>query len=57
MEIREDSWLCSKGKGVWVVELVLIPTWKLTRASYLGVAQIDVPKWHLGKWSQRLKPA
>ena len=25
--------------------------------SHLAVAQINVPKWHLGKWNQRLEPA
>ena len=24
---------------------------------HMAVAQINVPKWHLGKWNQRLKPA
>ena len=32
---------------------------KICRRAYhdLAVAQKHVPKWHLGKWNQRLKPA
>ena len=31
--------------------------YRLLGETHLAVAQINVPKWHLGKWNQRLKPA
>ena len=60
MGLRMGQVLSHQGTQVLVLGSINQgPCWgyPILTHTQMAVAQINVPKWHLGKWNQRLKPA